>query len=293
MTPLIAIVTVLIVISLFNQKGKVERSAQRVAAITMGHADRKTLFEQPVIGSLMWILLRTVHSLRATKLKAWLARTLTSAGNPNFYTPEEYLALSLLTGLVLAGFTEALSVISTGQIVFSWALLAIFSGVVLSLFYIYDKAHKRLVLIAKRLPYALDLISLAMGAGASFAEAVDTIIHENPSDPLNVEFRTLLAEMQLGETRAKAMSNLASRVPIESMQSLIASVVQAEQLGTPLGSTLHDQATLLRLNRSVRAETLAAKASIRILLPCLLLVMAVTLTVLGPFLLKFFSKGLF
>jgi len=293
MTPLTVVTVFLLVISIFNQAGRAKLSPQRAAAIAMGHSDRKTVFEQPVISSVMWLLLRGVHSMRARKLKAWVMKSLTSAGNPNYYTPEEHLALTCLTGLVLSGLTLVISLMAFGQISLSWLAISFVVGVVVALLQLSDKAQRRLMIITKRLPYALDLISLAMGAGATFAEAVSTIVQEDPTDPLNVEFRTMLAEMQLGETRSKSMSNLASRLPIEAIQSLIASVVQAEQLGTPLSRTLHDQATLLRLNRSVRAETLAAKASIRMLLPCLLLVMAVILTILGPMILKYFSGGLF
>jgi hypothetical protein len=56
---------------------------------------------------------------------------------------------------------------------------------------------------------------------------------------------------------------------------------------------LHDQAELMRLNRSARAEDLAAKASIRILVPCLLLVLAVILVVFGPMVIRYAREGLF
>ena len=62
---------------------------------------------------------------------------------------------------------------------------------------------------------------------------------------------------------------------------------------TPLGDILHDQATLLRLQRSVKAENAAASASVRILIPCLLLVMAVILAVFGPAIIRHVRGGLF
>ena len=70
-------------------------------------------------------------------------------------------------------------------------------------------------------------------------------------------------------------------------------MTQAEELGTPLGDVLHDQATLLRLQRSVRAENAAASASVRILIPCLLLVIAVILAVFGPAIIRAVRGGLF
>ena len=92
-------------------------------------------------------------------------------------------------------------------------------------------------------------------------------------------------------TRRKALQNLSDRIPLDVLRSIIASVVQSEDLGTPLGEVLHEQATLLRQQRSVRAENLAAVASVRILLPCLLLVMAVIIMVVAPLALQAIRGG--
>ena len=85
-----------------------------------------------------------------------------------------------------------------------------------------------------------------MGAGATFTEAVKTIVRHDEDDPLDMELKALLAEIDLGTTRRDALRNMADRVPLEAMQGLVASVTQAEELGTPLTAVLHDQATLLR-----------------------------------------------
>ncbi len=289
----IFLATALLILAVFNQPGQAKLSPQRAAAIATGHSDRRTVFEYGLSRPVMWLLLRVSHSINLPRAKAWLARKLVAAGNPNYYTPNEYLALSMLGGLVLAGVGEICHLMIFQQFSVGIVLAGLMVGFVAVIYTLHDRASKRLHAIARRLPYALDLISLAMGAGASFAEAVRTIVRETPDDPLNVEFRALLAEMELGTTRRVALENLAERIPIESIRSLIAAVTQAEELGTPLGSVLHDQATLLRLERSVRAENLAAKASVRILVPCLLLVMAVILVVFGPMIIQVAKEGLF
>ena len=135
-----------------------------------------------------------------------------------------------------------------------------------------------------------------MGSGATFTEAVKTITRtadENEDDPLKVELRALLAEIDLGTTRREALMNISERVPLESIRGLVASVSQAEELGTPLEKVLHDQATLMRMQRSVRAENKAAIASVRMLVPCLLLVVAVMLAIFGPAIIRTMQEGLF
>ncbi|MFP4106884.1 MAG: type II secretion system F family protein, partial [Phycisphaerae bacterium] len=273
--------------------GQVQVSPQRRAAIATGHTDRETIFEKPVLKQVLWVLLVIAHRLNFPKLKEWLRVKLIAAGNPNYFTAEEYLALSIFTGCVLGVVVELISFFSAGSIAVGW-LAGFVVGTLLSILQLQSRANQRLRLISRRIPYALDLISLAMGAGATFTEALRSVVREevtDEEDPLNVELRTVLAEMELGNTRRETLQNLADRVPLENLRSIVASVIQAEELGTPLGDVLHEQATLLRLQRSVRAEHLAAVASVRILLPSLLIVMSVILALFAPAIVKVMRQG--
>ncbi len=281
------------IVAVFSQPGRAELSPQRQVAIATGHADRKTVFENPAFRPILWILLSICHHLNLPRAKEFLRRQLVAAGSPNYYTPEEYLALSLLAGVGLGAVLEIIYVLLTGQVSLSTLIMGLIIGATLSIYQIVDKAGKRLRDITKQLPYALDLVSLAMGAGATFTEALRTITRDNDTEALNVEFKALLAEIELGTTRQVALQNFARRAPLTCVQSLVASVTQAEQLGTPLATVLHDQATQLRLQRSARAENKAAVASVRILVPCLLLVAAVILTVFGPAIIRIVRGGMF
>jgi tight adherence protein C len=281
----------LAVAAAFAQPGAIGMSAERASALATGHSDRRTLFENLWTRPVLWLLLLLSHRLAAARAKAWLRQTLVAAGSPNFYTPEEYLAISLLVG-VLAGMVLSF----LNFLVYSQPSLVAFAGgvvfgTVLAVYHMHDRAGRRIRLISKRVPYSLDLIGLAMGAGATFTEAIKTVVREKGEDPFNVELRAMLAEMELGTTRRKALQNLSGRIPLEALRSIIASVIQSEDLGTPLGDVLHDQATLLRQQRSVRAENAAAVASVRILIPCLFLVLAVILTVFGPIILLINKQG--
>ncbi len=173
------------------------------------------------------------------------------------------------------------------------ALLGLALGFSSVVYHIHDVARRRLKIISRRVPYTLDLVALAMGAGSSFAEAVRTVCREAPADPMNAELSTVLAEMELGTTRRQALKNLAQRVPLQSLRSIVASVVQAEELGTPLADVLRDQSALLRLHRSVRAEKMAAIASVRILLPNVLILISVVLVVFAPLIIRAIRGELF
>ncbi|MHC4985356.1 MAG: type II secretion system F family protein [Planctomycetota bacterium] len=282
------------VVAIFSQPGDIKMSPQRQAALALGHTDRRTVFERTMMRPIMWILLVMSHRLSVPYLKRWLRSTLTAAGSPEYYTAEEYLALSMLGGLALGSvLVMFVMIVFSGQVSLFALLIGFLFGFGLTIYNIYDKAGKRIRQIAKRIPYAMDLISLAMGAGATFTEAVQTVVQEKGDEPFNVELKALLAEMDLGTTRRRALENMAERIPLDQFRSIISSVVQAEELGTPLADVLHQQANLLRLQRSVRAENAAAVASVRILVPSLLILMAVVLAVFAPMILRAISGGLY
>ena len=290
---LILIDVPLLVIAVFGRPAEVKLSPEREAAIETGHTDRTTVFEMFGLRHLMWFLLAAAHRLRWSRPKAWIRRTLVAAGNPKYYTPEEYLALSFATGFVIGVFNEVVYVTIFDGFSVSFALLGFVGGIVLKLYQLYGRSEKRMRLISKRVPYSLDLISLAMGAGATFTEAVQTVVREEREDAFNVELKTMLAEMELGTTRKKALQSLSDRTPLDSLRSIVASVIQAEELGTPLGEVLHQQASLLRLHRSVRAENAAAVASVRILVPSLLILISVVVAIFGPSIIRIAERGLF
>jgi len=285
--------TVLFIIAIFSQPGQIKLSPQREAAIATGHTDRRTVFEKPGLRPVMWLLLVLAHRMATPKTKEWVRRNLVAAGNPNYLTAEEFLAMAILAGVSLAVSLSVFHFVAVGSL----SLVAIAAGVGigmgLSMLQLYLRASDRVRVISKRVPYALDLIGLAMSAGATFTEAVRTVVKEDIEDPFNTELKTVLAEIELGTTRRKAMQNLAERVPLEMLRSIVASVIQAEELGTPLSDVLRSQATLLRMQRSVRAENAAAVASVRILVPSLLILMSVILAVFSPMILRVVRKGLF
>jgi len=291
---------VLAVVALFRSPGEVHVADERAAAIASGQSDRQTVFERPMGRPLMQLLLAVSHRLAMPVAKRWLGRTLIASGNPNWYTVDEYLALSLGAGLAGGLFGEAVHVIAYGGGSVMVLTFGFAAGIFLTVYRLHNQASKRIMQISKQLPYSLDLIALAMGAGATFTEALRTVVRPPTGQaeglkqigPFEVELRTLLAEMDLGTTRRQAMENLAQRVPLEPLRSIVASVIQSEQLGTPMGDVLHDQATLLRLRRSFSAENKAAVASVRVLVPCLLLVVAVILAVFGPAIVRVVRGGL-
>jgi tight adherence protein C len=220
-----------------------------------------------------------------------IQREILAAGLPRFWLPEEYLARCELiavmllpalilscvgimgpTGIVLAVVLAALS---------AWLLRRRLAGM----------ARYRLTLIKRRLPYLLDLLTLLMEAGSSFLAAMEEGVHEFRGQAVADEFGRVLADIRLGRTRSESFLAMRDRLQDGEVGGVIGSILQGEQLGTPLAQVFRMQADVLRVKRSQRAETLAAEAGVQMLLPGVLVMASAVLVILGPFALNYLTMG--
>lgn len=281
----------LLVYGLFRAPVVNEPPVHRRIAAAVG-AERHTLFEQPLAAPLMGLGLVMARRFDVAHLRRRIRRDLEAAGNPSGYSVEEYLAICLLSGVALGLGSAVIELLLGSRLLLLTVPIMAVVGSAIPLWTLRAAAQRRLERIGKQLPYTLDLISLVMGAGSSFTEAIETLIRDEPEEDLNQELGIVLSEIEFGATRAAALANLAERLPLESLQSVVGAVVQAERLGTPLSSILKMQSDTLRMHRSVRAEKLSASAGLRILVPSLMILFAVVLVVFAPMIIRWLQGEL-
>ncbi len=221
--------------------------------------------------------------LLATRMR--LQRQLLAAGNPEGLTPDEFLGLMVISAMAGAGIG-----------VFVWQrfgmpvliLAAVMLGFFLPSIWLNDRARRRQVQIQKALPFALDLLTLAVEAGLDFTTAVERIVDKLRGSALAFELGIMLREVQLGKQRAEALRDLGRRVSVAEMTSVTSALIQADQLGAPLGPILRVQSEQLRNSRSQRAEKLAMEAPVKILAPLIAFIFPNTFIILaGPIVLKY------
>ncbi len=204
------------------------------------------------------------------------------AGDYLGLTADEFAALSVLSfiGGLLAGWVLGLVAGSGAVLMLPFGLV----GAIMPYMQVTGAAEERLKNIGRGLPYVIDLMSLAMGAGLDFPGAVRQVIEKssNPDDPLVEELTLILQTLNLGRTRKEALLELARRAPIDTVKEFVGSVVQAEERGNPVSEVLQIQATVSRQRRSVRAEELAAKAGVKIVGPLMLIFGCIMGMILGP-----------
>lgn len=283
----------LLIFALFRYPLPPEPEVNRRIAMSIGLGHRSTLFENRLLAPVMSLALSLARRLQFRAIRDVVRRDLDAAGNPNGYSVEEYLAISIVCGAGLGVLSTIAGIMLLHRLNPGVMIVMGMIGFFAPIYSLHVTARARVLRVGKQLPYTLDLIALTMAAGSSFTEAVETLIRDRPEEDLNQELRLVQAEIEFGTPRQTALSNMADRIPLDSLRSVIGAVNQAESLGSPLSTILKTQAVMLRNARSVRAEKLSASASLRILIPSMLILFAAVLTAFGPFIIKWIVNGSF
>lgn len=144
--------------------------------------------------------------------------------------------------------------------------------------------------ILRTMPGAVDVLSLSVEAGLDFQVAMTRFVERGTPGALRDEFSTILNDMRLGKTRSEALKDFGRRVEIPEVGSFVSVLVQADQLGAPIGEVLRSQAAVMRVQRFQRAEQEGARASQKLLIPLVFFIFpAVLIVILGPVVLHFMA----
>lgn len=251
------------------------KGVKRAAAL------RQLPFWQGIEPVVRWIGARISTAL-SDQWRAALDRKLVLGGDFLGLLPEELVSLTLLCAL--AGCAVSTLLDTTLALGAAFVALGTLAGAALPHIGLASAATERAQNISRRLPYAIDLLALCMGAGLDFPGAVRQTVDKSgrPDDPVVEEFTLILQSLQLGQTRRQALECFAQRVPVDAVVEFVGSVVQAELHGNPLAEVLQIQAEVSRRKRSVRAEELASRAGVAIMGPLFMVFVAVIILIAGP-----------
>ena len=146
--------------------------------------------------------------------------------------------------------------------------------------------------VNRGLPNAVETMALCMSAGLDFPGSIRKIVANKVTESaLFDELGAILRDLDLGHTRSRALKAFGDRVPSDSIADFVSAIVQAEAKGTPLKDILKVQAEMLRLQRSIKAEEAAARASILMLIPMIMLLVCALIMIVAPLVFKFAGWG--
>jgi len=187
--------------------------------------------------------------------------------------------ISVLLAKMVSGFSASPAVL---------ALLLIFPAVVgiyLPNVWLRSRIKKRRNEIQCSLPDALDLMVVCVESGMGLDQSIHRVSTEmRITDPvLSHEFKLMILELRAGKARSEALKNLARRVNLEDVNSLVTLIVQADSFGTSIAKTLRVYSDAMRTTRYQRAEEIASKLPVKILFPLILFILpALFVVLIGP-----------
>jgi tight adherence protein C len=211
-------------------------------------------------------------------------RTLIAAGEPmalvTFFTFVLFLAV-LLPGTYLLVAWAANGSSFSARIILAAPLLVLL-GVVLPFLWLRRRARRRRLIIWRGLPDAFDLMTTCVEAGLGLDGAFQKV-SDKLGGPVSDEFAEMLREVAMGKTRRDALHDMGERTGVPDLQAFANTIVQAEELGTSIGTALRVQATDLRRRRSQHAEEEARRAPAKMVFPLVFFILpSLFVVILGP-----------
>jgi tight adherence protein C len=211
-------------------------------------------------------------------------RKLISSGLKDELTPDEFIAFKFfliiffpIVGVVLRAldFMDISGLTILGSGVAGWFYPD---------FWINSRIARRQREVLRSMPFIVDLLALSTEAGLDFVGAIGKVVEKAKSSPLVDEFDQFLKEIKVGSSRQEALRELSVRIGMTEVNSFVAILISADQMGASIGKILRQQSEQIRADRMLRAEKAGAQASQKILIPMMIFIVpAAFLLIAGPF----------
>lgn len=215
-------------------------------------------------------------------------RRIIAAGLRDELTSDEFIAFKIV---LVVFFPIVGGLLKSGGFIDASAALILGSGVVgwfYPNFWVSGRIQERQKKIIRAMPFIVDLLALSTEAGLDFVGAIGKVVEKAKPSPLVEEFGQLLKEIKVGASRQEGLRELAARVAMPEVNSFVAILISADQMGASIGKILRQQSDQIRLERMTRAEKAGAAAAQKVLLPVVLFILpAVILLIFGPFIIEF------
>jgi tight adherence protein C len=147
--------------------------------------------------------------------------------------------------------------------------------------------------LRRALPDALDVLVVCLQGGLSVMASMSRVANElmTAHPILAMEFKIAERQMQMGQSAGEAIRAIADRFDMEELRGMAAVIKQAERIGASIAAAMEVFADSLRLKRQQRAEELAHKAAVKILIPTVLCIFpAIFIVILGPAAIQIYNQ---
>jgi len=164
-------------------------------------------------------------------------------------------------------------------------LVSAMVGFYLPDFFLSMRIARRKDKIAKGLPDALDLLVVCVEAGMGLDSAINRVAEELrlSNKHFSDELKLYNLELRAGKSRQDALKNLTLRTDLEDLKSLTTLLIQADKFGTGVTQALRVYSDSFRTKRYMRAEEIAAKMPLKLIVILILCIFpSLFVVILGP-----------
>ena len=175
------------------------------------------------------------------------------------------------------------------------SLLLAFLGLYLPDIWLSLRTSRRKDKILKGLPDALDLLVVCVETGMGLDAAINRVAEEIKLGHkiLSDEFKLMNLEIRAGKSREDALRDLATRTGLEDINSLVTLLIQTDRFGTSVAQALSVYSDSIRTKRYQKAEEIAAKLPVKLMLPLILFIFpSLFVVIMGPALIRVYHMFL-
>jgi tight adherence protein C len=217
------------------------------------------------------------------KRKHW-RRLLIAGGVKEEFTPDEFIAFKLIFIIFLP---IIMGLLQVGGLIDLSTYIIVGAGIggwFLPNFLLSGRVEARQKQVIRAMPFIVDLLALSTEAGLDFVGAMAKVVEKAKPSPLVEEFSQLLKEIKVGASRQDALREMAARIAMSEINSFVAILISADQMGASIGKILRQQSEQIRNQRMLAAEKAGAAAASKVILPLVIFILpAVMIMIFAPF----------
>jgi tight adherence protein C len=153
------------------------------------------------------------------------------------------------------------------------------------------KTSRRKDKISRGIPDALDILVVCVEAGMGLDAAMNRVADEIKlnNKPLSEELKLYNLELRAGKSRQDALRNLGLRIDIEDVRNFATLLIQTDKFGTSIAQALRTYSDTFRTKRYMKAEEIAAKLPVKLVVPLILFIFpSLLVTIMGPAAIRIF-----
>jgi tight adherence protein C len=241
---------------------------------------------QPIKIWLSQVLMRWGNlAVKDHEILSAVRQQLIYAGFRHPSAPLIYFGLRALTALTLPLpyllYQIVRGVVNANTLIYSFLIAA--GGYLLPQYLLKIKVRRRQNSIDRALPDVLDLFIVCAEAGLALPAIINKVAAEikDVSKDFYNELQLIALELRTGLPWDVALSHLGERTGVMSVKSFVGLLVQTDKMGSNIAQAMRTQADFIRTQRVMKAEELANKLPVKMIVPLAFFIFPAIMIVAG------------